>query len=235
MERAYEGRELESFAHAKRWKAYVRRMLDPFIAGAVIEPGAGVGETTRALRPGSRATRWTCLEPDPGMARTVAAEAASGALGPDVSAVCGTLADIPASPSFDTVLYVDVLEHIFDDRGELDAARVRLRPGGRIVVLAPAYPALYSEFDAAIGHHRRYTRAMLRAITPAGTVLERAFHLDGVGMLASAANRVLLRRSLPTLRDVLLWDRTMVPLSRLLDPLTRYSFGRSVVTVWRNA
>ena len=64
---------------------------------------------------------------------------------------------------------------------------------------------------------------------------ERAFYLDGVGMLASLANRAMLRQSLPTLRQVLFWDRVLVPLSRLLDPLTGRSFGRSVVTVWQKS
>ena len=61
------------------------------------------------------------------------------------------------------------------------------------------------------------------------------FYLDGVGMLASFANRAMLRQAQPTMRQVLFWDRVLVPLSRLLDPLTGRSFGRSVVTVWQTA
>ena len=74
---------------------------------------------------------------------------------------------------------------------------------------------------------------MLRELTPPGTRVEAAFYLDAVGMLASAANKLLLRQALPSLRQVLLWDRAMVPLSRLLDPLTGRRLGRSVVHVWR--
>lgn len=235
MELAYQGSELESFAHARRWKAYVRKVLHPYLAGDVLELGAGIGETTRALRPGSSAQSWTCVEPDPVMARAVAAIARGGALGDGMASLCGTQADLPEGQLFDTALYVDVLEHIEDDLGELGGVARRLRAGGRIVVLSPAYPFLYSEFDRAIGHYRRYTKAMLRDLTPADTRIERAFYLDGVGMLASLANRVMLRQTLPTLRQVLVWDRAMVPLSRLLDPLTGRSFGRSVVTVWRKS
>ena len=72
MKQAYQGAELESFAHAQRWKRYVRSALHPYLEGDVLEPGAGIGETTRALRPGSRAASWTCLEPDPDMAAAVA-------------------------------------------------------------------------------------------------------------------------------------------------------------------
>ena len=235
MELAYQGTELESFAHARRWKAYVRKALHPFLVGDVLELGAGIGETTRALRPGSGAQSWTCVEPDPAMAGRIASIAQRGELGDRLTALCGTQADLPEGQLFDTALYVDVLEHIEDDTGELGGVASRLRAGGRIVVLSPAYPFLYSEFDRAIGHYRRYTKAMLQQLTPAETRIERAFYLDGVGMLASLANRALLRQSLPTLRQVLFWDRTLVPLSRLLDPLTGRSFGRSVVTVWQKS
>ena len=233
MERTYEGAELESFAHARRWKSYVRAALRPFIAGDVVELGAGIGETTRALISGFRMLSWTCVEPDPDMAARLAQRAAAGELGDTVMVVAGTIEDVPEGAAFDTALYVDVLEHIEDDRGELTAAAARLRPGGRIVVLSPAWPFLYSEFDRAIGHYRRYTRPALAALTPAGTTIEAAFYLDAVGMLASAANRLVLSQKLPTLRQVLLWDRAMVPLSRLLDPLLGRRLGRSVVTVWR--
>ena len=235
MELAYQGTELESFAHAQRWKAYVRKALHPFLDGDILELGAGIGETTRALRPGSRALSWTCVEPDPAMAETVEAAASAGAFGDGVSTRCGTQADLPAGQHFDTALYVDVLEHIEDDRGELSGVAERLRAGGRIVVLSPAYPFLYSEFDRAIGHFRRYTKAMLRRLAPPGMRIEAEFYLDGVGMLASLANKAMLRQAQPSLRQVLFWDRVLVPLSRLLDPLTGRRFGRSVVTVWQKA
>lgn len=235
MELAYQGAELESFAHARRWKAYVRKALHPYLDGDILELGAGIGETTRALRPGSRARSWTCVEPDPAMAETVDAAALDGALGENVSTLCGTQADLPTGQHFDTALYVDVLEHIEDDQGELTEVAERLRAGGRIVVLSPAYPFLYSEFDRAIGHFRRYTKAMLRRLAPPGMQVEAEFYLDGVGMLASLANKAMLRQAQPSLRQVLFWDRVLVPLSRALDPLTGRRFGRSVVTVWQKA
>ena len=65
----------------------------------------------------------------------------------------------------DCILYLDVLEHIADDRAEMKRAAARLAPGGRLVVLAPAHQALFSVFDRAVGHHRRYDRKSLRALT----------------------------------------------------------------------
>ena len=57
-------------------------------------------------------------------------------------------------------------------------------------------------------------------------------YLDSVGMMASLGNRLLLRAGMPTLRQILAWDRLMVPLSRRLDPWVGYRFGRSILAVW---
>jgi len=133
------------------------------------------------------------------------------------------------------VIYIDVHEHIQHDQAELARAVSRLSTSGWIVVLSPAFPFLYSAFDAAISHFRRYTQPMLRAISPAGVVEEVSFYLDSVSLIASAANCAILRQSLPTFGQVRTWDRFMVPLSHFLDPLIGNAFGRSVVIVWKKA
>ncbi|MEQ1498636.1 MAG: class I SAM-dependent methyltransferase [Novosphingobium sp.] len=230
---AYEGAELEHFALALNWKRYVKARLAPFLAGQVVEVGAGLGETARTLRPGLDLESWLCIEPDPAMAAQIGALAASGALGEGVSVLAGTLREMPAEARADTVIYVDVLEHIEHDAAELRAAAELLRPGGRLVVLAPAYNYLFSPFDKAVGHYRRYTKTMLRAILPAGLSEEAAFYMDSVGLMASLANKLLLKQSLPSADQVKVWDRLMVPVSRLIDPLLGHSCGRSVVLVWR--
>ncbi len=226
----YSGTELELFAHARNWKAYWSRMLAPYVRGDVLEVGAGLGTNTELLFTATDG-RWTCLEPDPRMSD--AARAAHAQLGARCEHLTGTLADVPAERTFDTLLYLDVLEHIEDDRGEATCAARRLRPGGRLVVLAPAHPSLFSPFDRAIGHFRRYDKASLRALAPEGLALERLFYLDSVGLAASLANRVMLKQSLPTLAQVRTWDRVLVPCSRVLDPLLLRSAGKTVVGVWR--
>src|SRR5258707_343019 len=74
----------------------------------------------------------------------------------------GMLPDPDDQEKFDAILYIDVLEHIKEDAAELILAARHLKTNGVIVVLAPAFPWLYTQFDAAIGHFRRYTRNSLR-------------------------------------------------------------------------
>lgn len=226
---AYKGDELALFQHATRWKEYVRDQLRPYLSGRVLEVGAGLGATTVPfLSPA--VTSWTCLEPDPAMVEGLRARFADSRR---VQVIGGTTESVGEPQGFDTVLYIDVLEHIEDDRAELERAARLLSPGGAIVVLSPAHQWLFTPFDERIGHHRRYSMGTLRAAAPASLQLERTWYLDAAGLLASLGNRLLLSQSMPTQSQVLFWDRRLVPVSRWLDPLLGYRVGKSVVAVWR--
>ena len=112
-------------------------------------------------------------------------------------------------------------------------ATAHLQPGGHLVVLSPAHQFLYTPFDRAIGHFRRYSRASLRAAAPPELRETNLIYLDSVGMIASAANRLLLSQSMPSEHQILAWDRLMIPVSRVLDPLFLNRVGKSVVGIWR--
>jgi SAM-dependent methyltransferase len=229
----YAGQELDVFAHAARWKRYWSSLLTPLLAGDVLEVGAGIGATTLALA-GARARSWTCLEPDARLARRLRETLDRALPGDDRYRVqVGGLDAVAPTSRFDTILYIDVLEHILDDRREAERAAGHLHPGGRLVVLAPAHQFLFSAFDRAIGHHRRYSRKTLAACTPDGCVLERLIYLDGMGLLASLANRLLLRQATPALGQVRFWDRVLVPVSARIDPLLGHRVGKSILGVWR--
>lgn len=225
---SYVGSELELFAALRNWKAYWSDRIRPYIRGDVVEVGAGIGSNTGWMHPGGE-VRWVCLEPDARLTVQIPPQI-SGSRHCEV--VCGTLAGLDPARCFDTMIYIDVLEHIEDDRGELRLAASRLRPGGHIVVLSPAHQRLYTPFDEAIGHYRRYDRDMLRAITPPDCRLERMEYLDSAGLLLSAANRLFLKQSMPTARQLQFWDRCVIPVSRLLDPCLLRRAGKSILAVW---
>lgn len=230
-ERKYEGAELALFAHAVNWKAYWASKITPFVKGSVLEVGAGIGSNAITLGH-PRGVQWTLLEPDPGQCDEMNAKIRDGQLPPDTEVRCGILKDLPATPTFDTIIYIDVLEHIEDDRAELAEAALRLRPGGHLIVLSPAYQFLFSPFDAAIGHYRRYSRKGLLHVAPASFRAVRSFYLDSLGAMLSLLNRVLVRQSMPSVSTIKTWDSLIVPMSRLADPLLGFSIGRSVVGVW---
>lgn len=230
----YQGAELTLFAHAVNWKRYFSRQIRPYLGDSVIEVGAGLGGTTGLLHCGQSA--WVCLEPDPAMAAVISTAIAEHRLPPGCRVETGIVDDLLAhghAGRYDSVVYIDVLEHIEGDRAELAAAWRLLKPGGHLMVLSPAFSWLYTPFDKAVGHFRRYHKSDLKKIAPPGAQPVFIRYLDSVGLLASLANRLLLRSGMPTQSQVLTWDRLMVPFSRMVDPLVGYAFGRSILAVWQ--
>jgi hypothetical protein len=143
------------------------------------------------------------------------------------------LADLASDECADTIIYIDVLEHIEDDQGEMRVAAAHLVAGGHIVMLSPAFNFLYSPFDKAIGHYRRYTPKHAERLTVAPLTLKRVFFLDSVGYFVSAVNRLIVRTSQPSIHQIQFWDKAIVPVSVLTDRIFGGLFGRSVVMIWQ--
>lgn len=226
-EYSYVGSELELFIKATNWKKYWASRVRPFVRGNVLDVGAGLGATFDYLSEAAR--HWTCLEPDAALCDELRTRLASHAQPPRV--VCGTLEAIRPEERFDTIVYIDVLEHIEHDREQAQAAAAHLNPGGSLIVLSPAMPFLFSPFDSSVGHFRRYTAQSLEAVTPPGLTVKDYFFLDGLGALASLFARVA-KRSAPTQAQIATWDKLIVPVSRVTDALTSRLFGRTIVMVW---
>jgi SAM-dependent methyltransferase len=228
----YEGQELDVFSQASHWKEYFRSIIKPYIGKSVIEVGAGIGATTAVLCTGRQA-EWVCLEPDEEFRRVIEEKINSGELPANCRTRGGFVADLDSLQQFDTILYIDVLEHIQNDVIELIEANRHLVEGGRLIVLSPACQFLYSQFDLSIGHQRRYDRNSMLALTPGGCRVEHFYYLDALGMAPSLANRFLLKQSNPSLQQILFWDRFLLPFSRILDRLVGFHFGRSALMIWR--
>ena len=228
----YQGSELELFAGARNWKAYWAGMVKPFVSGRVLDVGAGIGSNIAPLI-GERVSAWTALEPDDRLAEDIRRKRHSGEIPPTCEIVNGTLEDIDPTNRFDTIVYIDVLEHIPSDGAEMRLAAERLAPGGHLVVLSPAHQYLFSPFDAAIGHVRRYDKASLSAVAPPGCDTVWVRMLDSCGFFLSLANRLIMRSAMPTVGQIATWDKLFVPVSRVTDPLLGYAFGKTILAVWR--
>ena len=231
---SYSGEELEVFARAVNWKAYWSRQIEPYLGHCILELGAGLGATALALNHVA-CDRWLGMEPDETMYRLIAGRLTQSRFPDGYQIRHGTSANLRDTERFDTILYIDVLEHIQDDREELTRVSRHLDVGGHIVIVAPAHNFLYTPFDRKIGHHRRYDKRLLTGIVPSGMSIRRMYYLDSVGMLASLANRLVLKSDTPTEAQIRLWDSVMIRASRWIDPLTFHRFGKSIVCVLQKA
>ena len=98
--------------------------------------------------------------------------------------------------------------------------------------MAPANNFVYSEFDKAVGHHRRYNKKMLKKLKPNNMFIEKYFYLDSLGLVLLLMNKFLIKKR-PKYKDFFIWDRFIVPLSIFFDAITFYIFGKSIVCVFK--
>lgn len=224
------GRGLEdtSGAHQRRYRAFQLELIRPHLGRSVLEVGAGLGEFAAQLT-GLERHVVTDVDPD-----AVGALAARFADRPEVRArvldlAAGARVDDLGGP-VDTVLAINVLEHLDDDRGALrDLARL-VRPGGTVVMWVPGYMQLYGDFDRAVGHVRRYTpRTLTGAFVAAGLD---PVDVRPVNLLGAAAWWATVRRAgvgSPNPRLVSAYDRLVVPLTRTLERRVVPPFGQSIL------
>lgn len=228
----YPGQELAFFEKAVNWKAYFSSFIKPLIGKNVLEVGSGIGATTRLLNDGS-ATRWTLLEPDEEMNKILQHKKETQSQFSNCIIRNETTFQLSSSEKFDTIIYIDVLEHIENDREEMRRAFELLQPNGHLIVLSPAYNFLFSPFDKAIGHYRRYTSKTLREAMPGELHLEQLKYLDSVGLFASLANKLFLKQTYPSEKQIRTWDRLMIPVSKWTDKIFFHSFGKTILGTWR--
>ncbi len=231
MRYEYIGKELELFSHAHNWKKYFSSFIKPYLRGNVLEVGSGIGGTTKVLY-ADKVDKWTCLEPDPRLCRVIEQEIQNGNLPDRCEVITGTVKNLPGDSSFNCATYIDVLEHIENDTEEIRTVVKYIKQSGYLIILSPAYQFLYSNFDKEIGHFRRYTRDTLINIIPSNLKPVSIKYLDSVSVLTNLLNKLLLKQEIPTINQIKIWDRTLVPISRIIDPLFRYSAGKSILGIW---
>ena len=229
---SYPGAELEVFSHAKKWKAYWSSRIRKYIGQSVLEVGAGIGSNTRLLYRNG-VDRWVCLEPDAKLTEQLLSNLTRSQIHPQCEVINGRIKDIPVDNKFDTILYLDVLEHIEDDKREIEFALDLLVTGGKIIILSPAHSWLYSEFDRAIGHYRRYNARSLRTLPYDKLELLCMEYLDSVGLIVSLANCYFLYRRTPSIKQIKIWDSLLIPCSKFLDLFFHYRIGKSIMGIWR--
>lgn len=221
---------MERLARAEHFTSWVFDQYAHLVRGRVLEVGAGVGTyTERLLEAGADLV--LALESEPacvnGLRRRVGAD-------DRVSIVSEELPHAPtveaAAGTFDLVVCQNVLEHIEDDASALGAMHDALAPGGQLVLVVPAHPALFGSLDRAYGHHRRYRRdGLARLVESAGFEVRsiRSFNLLGIPGWLLSSRRHSTRIDERALR---LFDAA-VPVWRRLERLLRPRFGLSLVAL----
>jgi glycosyltransferase involved in cell wall biosynthesis len=216
VEDAYGSQILGRLNRAPRFTRWMADVIRPYIGHTVLEIGAGIGNLTAQLIP--RTSYWaTDINPlylmyleNVGRNRPYMTVSFTDA---------EKVATYPKDQKFDTVICLNVVEHLADDRGALLNIRSALDAGGRAIILVPCGPSLYGTLDEVLGHQRRYTRESLKELViSAEFELEKMIEFNRIGVVAWWVNGRLLRR-----RTFGLWQikalNVMTPVFRAIDKL----------------
>lgn len=224
-------RDLRQMAGATNYLNWQFGMIESFVRGRVLEVGAGIGTFT--LRLAARAERVVALEPNRHcFARLEQQTRGLASVSRHAMSVEEFHASAGRATTFDTIVCMNVLEHIRDDAAVLREFRGLISPGGSLVLQIPAVPFAFGEIDRRLGHYRRYTKAGLRALF-AGTGW-RGAHLryaNVVGLLGWIWNAKVVVKQEQSDRQILVFDRMIVPVMSRLERLIAPPVGQSLLAV----
>jgi 2-polyprenyl-3-methyl-5-hydroxy-6-metoxy-1,4-benzoquinol methylase len=218
---------LDNLDGADNYAEWIFELIEPYLGHEVLEVGAGHGTFTEMLaRTAKRVVACDLSERCVSRLR----ERFSGE--ESVEILHGSVDSAAAHGPFDSVILINVLEHIEDDDGALRELARLLRPGGRAVLWVPAFSLLYSDFDRKIGHYRRYRRPELRTqLLRAGYEVRDIRYVNTVGAVAWLVLARFLRRTPTNGTPVKVFDRYFVPLLKRLERRWQPPFGQSVLAV----
>ena len=213
---------------------YWYNSIKKYVSGKVLEVGCGNGANTELIL-GNDDIELTCIDPDKTLIEGITNRVSKSANKHKLLNVFNcTIHNLDwIKYKFDCVMYIDVLEHIENDQFDLQESVNYLKKGGYLIVLCPAFPMLFSPFDSAIGHFRRYKRRSLGSIPLNSAELIESYYLDSAGFFASLINKLFLRHSVPTVKQIQFWDKFIVPVSKISDKLLSKYFGKSVICIWQ--
>ncbi len=133
---------------------------------------------------------------------------------------------------YDTVFALNVIEHIRDDRSAIANSKKLLRPGGRLIILVPAFNLLYNSFDEALEHYRRYTRKTLEGIMRPHMQVVTSHYFNAFGIAGWIVSGGILKKKAIPVGQMRFYDR-LLPVAKCIDRLIFNAFGLSVICVSR--
>jgi SAM-dependent methyltransferase len=228
----YDRRDLEAMSAGDNYRRWILDQFKPYLGKDVVEVGAGSGDFSKLLL-------------EAGIRSLIAVEPAIN-MGPVLKTVLAPFKNatvlmekLPDTAYFvekrpDTIIYINVLEHIRADSEELRRAFRLLLPGGYMWVFVPALTWLYGTNDEAVGHYRRYEKVPLtRLVEDVGFELVKIRYLDFFGIIPWFLLFRILKQATVRGNQVAFYDRFCVPILRRLENSIRFPIGKNLLIVGR--
>jgi glycosyltransferase involved in cell wall biosynthesis len=215
-------------SRAPKFNLWTAEHIRKYCGTRVLELGSGTGNMTRRLIPRGE---YVASDVNPVHLQTLEALSTNR---PYMKARYCDITDLSSFPrlelGFDTVVCLNVIEHVEDDRGALENVRSVLTEGGTAIVLVPQGQWNFGTLDEVLGHQRRYTRSSLQSLAEAsGFTVREVFEFNRIGTPAWFVNGKILRRRMFGLFQIWMLE-LLTPFFRLIDPVLPFP-GLSLVAV----
>ena len=219
--------ELEFFDAAKNWRKYQFKNILKYINSSVLEIGPGTGHNVQYYK--NRASQITLLETNKNLANSLKSK-----FDEDKKIIVLNTDIHIQEKTFDTIMYMDVLEHIEDDKKEVNKALKHLNSGGNLIFFVPAYQFLYSDFDKSIGHIKRYNKQFFLSFKENENIsIVELKYFDSIGFFFAVLNKLFNKNKKETIGlGVKIWDKLMF-LSRIMDLIFLNKFGKSLFCIMK--
>lgn len=223
----YKGQELEIFDKATIWRKYVHNLIKYYFKDNLLEVGAGIGSFTSNYF--KNFANVVLCELDEKNIQILSKKFSQN------NNIIIQKKDIRNLESkFNTIMYLNVLEHIENDLGEINFALEKLNFGGHLIILVPAHQKLFSKFDEAIGHCKRYDIDFFKTNKFKNSEIQKLIFIDFFGYILYFFNKIFFKDEVyPSKFKIFLWDKIFSPITIILDYITRYKFGKNILCIYK--
>lgn len=221
----YPGQELEIFDKAKIFQKYIFLKIKKYFKDGILEVGAGIGSFTKEYIDQYDNVHLTDLD------NYNFTELKKKFISKKAHIFNQKIQKI--NFTYNTIVYLNVLEHIDKDVEEIEIASSKLNLGGTLVILVPAHQNLYSKFDKAVGHCKRYDIKFFKNLNKKNLKIKKLIYLDFLGYLLYFLNKIFFKEEeYPSKTKIQIWDKIFIPITVILDFLTLYKFGKNILCVY---
>ncbi|BBH65324.1 hypothetical protein ACTI_20090 [Actinoplanes sp. OR16] len=218
---------LEGLATAVNHRRWFVELALPYLGDNPIEIGSGLGDY--AIEWSEHLPRFTATEADPDRLVLLKERMADY---PNIDVKQMLLPSPEANGEYSAAVSYNVLEHIEDHVGALSSMKDLVRPGGRVIIIVPAFMFAMSDVDYATGHIRRYTKKTLSAaFVDAGLEIEKLHYANALGLIGYYAATSIFKLAPKEGPMVKIYDSLVLPVTKAAERVVRPPFGQSVFCV----